>query len=123
MTSLSLLVERRAKPLPIEGIEHAITSEQFLDLPALPDAFVFIGGADAILGTAGDAELPDVDYSAVPSILFTYPQYGMVGVTEDALKKQGIPFTKSFGKNLTWPTYRRIGMTQAAYKILVGNDR
>jgi len=261
----------RPMPLPIEGIEHAITSEQFLDLPALPDAFVFIGGgfisfefahfvarlgnsanrktvileaapgplgpfdsemvsllvdasdaegiavhtgvritavektpgglfvktadgsgyaadvvvngagrladiqaldlkragieasrqgitvnarmqtsqphiyaigdcaatiqlarvadyealvaADAILGTAGDAQLPDVDYSAVPSILFTYPQYGMVGVTEDALEKQGIPFTKSFGKNLTWPTYRRIGMTQAAYKILVGNDR
>ena len=79
--------------------------------------------ADAILGTAGDAQLPDVDYSAVPSILFTYPQYGMVGFTEDALEKQGIPFTKSFGKNLTWPTYRRIGMTQAAYKILVGNDR
>ena len=66
-------------------------------------------------GTAGQ--------TAVPSILFTYPQYGMVGYTEDALKKKGIPFTKSFGKNLTWPTYRRIGMTHAAYKILVGDGQ
>ncbi len=30
--------------LPIEGIEHAITSDQFLELPSLPDRFVFIGG-------------------------------------------------------------------------------
>ena len=34
----------RPLPLPIEGIEHAITSDQFLELPSLPDRFVFIGG-------------------------------------------------------------------------------
>jgi glutathione reductase (NADPH) len=79
--------------------------------------------ASAIVGTFGDGQLSGVDYSAVPSVLFTYPQYGMVGHTEDALKKEGIAFTKSVGKNLTWPTFRRIGMQHAAYKILVGNDR
>ncbi|MEZ4551593.1 MAG: hypothetical protein R2874_14255 [Desulfobacterales bacterium] len=26
---------------------------------------------------------------------------------------------KSFASNLTWPTYRRVGMEHAAYKILV----
>ncbi len=78
--------------------------------------------ANAILGTSGDRQLPGVDYSAVPSVLFTYPQYGMLGYTEDALKKEGIPFTRSFGKHLAWPTYRRIGLTHAAYKILVGNN-
>ena len=61
-------------------------------------------------------------YSAVPAVLFTYPQYGMVGFTEDALKREGIPYARSFGENLSWPTYRRIGMTSAAYKILVGED-
>ena len=63
-----------------------------------------------------------MDYSAVPAVLFTYPQYAMVGYTEDALKREGIPYKKSFGENLSWPTYRRIGMSNAAYKILVGKS-
>jgi glutathione reductase (NADPH) len=78
---------------------------------------------DAILEATGrSATRSEMDYSAVPSVLFTYPQYGMVGYTEDALKKKGIPYTKSFGKELAWPTYRRVGMSHAAYKILVGNN-
>ena len=78
--------------------------------------------ASAIMGAIDKAALPEMDYSAVPAILFTYPQYAMVGYTEDALKRESIPYKKSFGKNLSWPTYRRIGMFHAAYKILVGNN-
>ena len=59
---------------------------------------------------------------ALPAVLFTYPQYGMVGYTVDTLKREGIPHAKSFGENLSWPTYRRIGMSSAAYKILVGES-
>jgi glutathione reductase (NADPH) len=69
------------------------------------------------------AEPEQIDYDAVPVILFTYPQYGMVGKTESDLKQQSIPYGKSFAKNLTWPTYSRIGMVHAAYKILVGADK
>lgn len=78
--------------------------------------------ASAIMGVIDKAALPEIDYSAVPAILFTYPQYAMVGYTEDALKRESIPYKKSFGKNLSWPTYRRIGMFHAAYKILIGNN-
>jgi len=60
-----------------------------------------------------------VDYRAVPSILFTYPEYAMVGATEDALKKDGIRYYKKTDRNLSWPTYRRIGMQHAAFKVLV----
>jgi glutathione reductase (NADPH) len=71
-----------------------------------------------------DNRLPEIlaDYTVVPSLLFTYPQYGMLGATEQALKEQGATYKKSFAKDLTWPTYRRVGMKTAAYKILVGND-
>ena len=58
----------------------------------------------------------------MPSVLFTYPQYGMVGATEEALKKKGVAYRKSFDQNLTWPTYRRVGMKSAAYKLLAGED-
>ena len=64
-----------------------------------------------------------IDYQAVPAILFSYPQLAMVGQTEDALKQSGTPYVKSAAQNLKWPTYRRIGMKHAAYKILVDPDQ
>ncbi len=75
-----------------------------------------------ILGELDNAPRLEMDYSAVPAILFTYPQYAMVGYTEDALKREAIPYIKSFGQNLTWPTYRRVGMSNAAFKLLVGSN-
>lgn len=65
---------------------------------------------------------PAMDYRTVPFMLFTYPQYGMVGSTEDTLKKEGIKYWKSMGSGLSWPTYRRIGMNHAAYKVLVDEE-
>ena len=63
-----------------------------------------------------------IHYGAVPAVLFTYPQLGMVGQTEDELQRDGIKYWKSFDKNIGWPTYRRIGLKHAAYKILVADD-
>jgi glutathione reductase (NADPH) len=47
---------------------------------------------------------------------------GLVGKTEDELIKEGTKYWKSFAKEVSWPTYRRIGMKHAAYKILVDGD-
>ena len=63
-----------------------------------------------------------IDYSATPAMLFTYPMLGMVGKTEDELIKAGTKYWMSFDKELSWPTYRRVGMKHAAYKILVDAD-
>ena len=63
-----------------------------------------------------------MDYTAVPAVLFTYPQYGMVGATEKALQKEGTAHEKRFAKDLNWPTYKRVGMASAAYKLLVGKQ-
>jgi glutathione reductase (NADPH) len=41
---------------------------------------------------------------------------------EAGLKEQNISYRKSFGKDLQWPTYRRVGLKHPAYKILVGAD-
>jgi glutathione reductase (NADPH) len=78
--------------------------------------------AHNILAQLNNTEKDTIYYHAVPVLLFTYPQYGMVGKTEDSLKEEGIEYQKSFGKNLRWPTYRRIGLNHAAYKILAGRD-
>jgi len=63
-----------------------------------------------------------VDYGAVPAILFTYPRYARVGATEEELKTKKVHYYKSVDTNLSWPTYRRIGMTHAAYKVLVDEN-
>ena len=63
-----------------------------------------------------------MDYGAVPAVLFTYPQYGMVGETEDQLIDRGAKYEKRFAKELAWPTYQRVGLKTAAYKLLIGED-
>jgi len=79
--------------------------------------------AGAIVARKEGLDLPSIDYSAAPAVLFTYPQLGMVGKTEKQLQTEDIKYWKSFEANLSWPTYRRIGMKHAAYKILVdAND-
>lgn len=60
-----------------------------------------------------------IDYNATPAVLFTYPQLGMLGKTEAQLKEDNTRYWKSYDTQLSWPTYRRVGMKHAAYKILV----
>ena len=77
-----------------------------------------------ILAELNHTKSATINYETVPSMLFTYPQYGMLGKTETALLQQNTPYRKAFAKDLQWPTYRRVGLKHAAYKILVGaNNR
>jgi glutathione reductase (NADPH) len=78
--------------------------------------------AENILAERKGGESSRVDYRAVPFMLFTYPQYGMIGKTEEALQQEGCEYRKSSSERLRWPTYRRVGLEHAAYKILVGAD-
>jgi len=78
--------------------------------------------AENILAELDLGHKSTLDYAAVPAILFTYPQLGMVGQTEDSLKQDGQNYHKSFAKNLSWPTYKRVGLKHAAYKILTDTN-
>jgi len=78
--------------------------------------------AENILAERDGGEPSQIDYRAVPFMLFTYPQYGMLGKTEEALKQEGCEYRKSRSDGLRWPTYLRVGLKHAAYKILVGAD-
>jgi glutathione reductase (NADPH) len=78
--------------------------------------------AENILADFNGGELARIDYAAVPFLLFTYPQYGMIGQTETALREQRVDYRVSAGDRLAWPTYTRVGLKHAAYKILAGAD-
>ncbi|MGD8701666.1 MAG: NAD(P)/FAD-dependent oxidoreductase [Desulfosarcina sp.] len=91
-----------------------------VQLARVADAEAQTAAANIVSTHQGVAKPAFMDYSAVPAVLFTYPQYAMAGATEMALKDAGVAYEKSVAKNLSWPTYQRVGMTSAAYKLLVG---
>ncbi|MEE4111610.1 MAG: NAD(P)/FAD-dependent oxidoreductase, partial [Desulfobacteraceae bacterium] len=89
-----------------------------IQLARVADAEAQVAAAGIVSRHKGDPSEAAMNYTAVPSVLFTYPQYGMVGAAEEALQEAGVAYKKSVGKNLGWPTYRRVGMKSAAYKLL-----
>jgi glutathione reductase (NADPH) len=78
--------------------------------------------AKNILAAVEGGQAARIDYRNVPTILFTYPQYAMVGATEDALKAEGARYYKNSEKNIAWPTYKRVGLQHAAFKVMVDDN-
>jgi glutathione reductase (NADPH) len=123
-------VERSPRGITVDG-KMATTNPQVyavgdcaatVQLARVADAEAQVAAADILRRLDNRQPEASMDYTAVPSVLFTYPQYGMVGATEEGLNDQGVDYDKSFAKNLTWPTYQRVGMKSAAYKLLTGKD-
>lgn len=63
-----------------------------------------------------------MDYRSNPAVLFTCPQLGMVGKTEEQLKKEKSSYRRSYATQVNWSTYQRVGLHYAAYKILVDDQ-
>jgi glutathione reductase (NADPH) len=93
-----------------------------VQLARVADREAHVAAAAIVARENNETVTTSMDYHAVPAVLFTYPQLGMVGATEEYLKNENIPYWRSWDKDLSWPTYRRLGMKHAAYKILVNND-
>jgi glutathione reductase (NADPH) len=93
-----------------------------VQLARVADREARTAAAAIIAGEEHQPMPPSIDYKAVPAVLFTYPQLAMVGATEEALVRDNIKYWKSYDKELGWPTYKRIGLKHAAYKILVDDD-
>lgn len=62
-----------------------------------------------------------MDYSVVPSSVFTIPNLATVGLTEAQAKEQGIDFRVNTGSTAGWPSSKRIGEKHGGYKVLVNN--
>jgi len=92
-----------------------------LMLARVADMEAHVAAKAVVAGKKGEVPA-GIDYSATPAVLFTYPQLGMVGKTEEQLQEENIQYRKSYDTQLSWPTYRRVGLKYAAYKILVDED-
>jgi glutathione reductase (NADPH) len=63
-----------------------------------------------------------VDYSVIPSAVFTIPSIGSVGLNEEQAQAKGIDFRVNKGTTTGWPSSKRIGEQHSFYKILINNQ-
>ena len=69
-----------------------------------------------------EGNVRQVDYSVVPSTVFTIPSIGSVGLTEDQAREMQCDFRVNRGTTIAWPSSKRIGEEHAGYKILIDNQ-
>lgn len=63
-----------------------------------------------------------VDYTGIPSVVFTLPPLGRVGLLESEARQRGLPFKVRYESVPGWFTARRVNEPCYAYKILVEED-
>lgn len=59
-----------------------------------------------------------VDYTAVPSVVFTIPALAAVGLLEDEARRRGLDIEVHSGDTSGWYSSRRVGETTGGYKTL-----
>ncbi|HET7370692.1 MAG TPA: NAD(P)/FAD-dependent oxidoreductase [Gammaproteobacteria bacterium] len=90
------------------------------DGPPLTPVAGLEGGAVATNLLEGNNKT--VDYSGVPSCVFTIPPLASVGLSESDAKEQGVDCDCQFTDMSSWYLARRVGETHAAAKVLVGKQ-
>ncbi len=68
------------------------------------------------------AQPAPVDYTNVPSVVFTLPPLAAVGLSEAQANTDGYRVRVNTGDPTHWPSSRRIGQRHAGYKVIVDED-
>jgi glutathione reductase (NADPH) len=68
-----------------------------------------------------DGNVSEMDYSVIPSAVFTIPSIGSVGLTEAQAREKDLDFRVNQGTTTGWASSKRIGETHSAFKILIEN--
>ncbi len=63
-----------------------------------------------------------MDYSVVPSAVFTIPSVGSVGLTEAQAQQKGLKVKINQQASIQWPSSKRIGETHSAYKVILDEE-
>ena len=80
-----------------------------------------VAGYEARLVAANllDDAHAQVDYTSVPSVVFTIPPLARVGLTEDQARAAGLRFTTHKEDTSSWYSSRRAGETASGFKMLI----
>ncbi len=105
----------------VETIYAVGDCAQSIQLARVADREGFVAARN-ILAARGEGTQETISYDEVPTVLFTYPQLAMIGKTEEQLIEEQTRYWKNMDTELSWPTYRRVGLRRAAFKILVDEN-
>ncbi|MGV8991213.1 MAG: dihydrolipoyl dehydrogenase family protein [Thiobacillus sp.] len=75
--------------------------------------------AKVVTGQLLSQPAANVDYSTIPSVVFTLPPLARVGLQEAEARKQGLAFHVQYASVPDWYTARRVNESAYAYKVLV----
>lgn len=64
----------------------------------------------------------EVTYPPIPSVVFTLPMVATVGLSEAAVREQGLKFETHFEKTDGWYSSLRVGAKWTGFKVLVEQD-
>lgn len=64
-----------------------------------------------------------VDYTGVPSVAFSLPPLAAVGASEAELRERGIKYVKKENNLAEWFSWKRLGETRGAVKILMDEKK
>lgn len=64
-----------------------------------------------------------VNYQVVPTVVYTTPPFGAVGLSEKAAREQNLKFKTNHANTADWYSSRRIGETCSGYKVLIEESR
>ncbi|MFV2035166.1 MAG: FAD-dependent oxidoreductase, partial [Halocynthiibacter sp.] len=65
------------------------------------------------------ADVREVSYPPIPSVVFTLPPVAAVGLSEQDARAQGLKFDVNFQKTGGWYSSMRVGATHSGFKVLV----
>ncbi len=119
----------------VDHTPRGVTVNEFLQSVSNPEVYAIgdCAASGAMLAPVADEEgktaarnildpkSSPIDYSVVPSAVFTIPNMGAVGLTESQAKNQGIDFRVNTGTTTGWPSSKRIGEKHGGYKVLISN--
>ncbi len=119
----------------VETNSRGVVTNEFLQSVSNPAVYAVgdCAAAGSMLATVADEQgkavaaniiggnRKTIDYSVVPSAVFSIPSIGVVGLTEAQAEEQGLDFRVNRGVTTRWPSSMRIGEKFGSYKVLIDN--
>ena len=120
-------VEHSCDGINVNGFMQSISNPAIYavgDAVAAPFRLAPVGDMEGKLAAENilHGNMEKADYSAIPSVVFSLPPLASVGLTEFEIGKESSEIKVNKGDMATWPTSKRIGQKQAAYKVIIDKD-
>jgi glutathione reductase (NADPH) len=122
------------------GVKHeqrGVTVNQYLQSVTNPSVYAAgdaaatpglpltpVGGVESRIAAANmlEGNHREIEYPAMPTVVFTTPVLASVGLREDQARDQGLTFETHHEDISGWYASRRVAERCAAYKVLVESD-